>query len=110
MKKGKRMMEEGVLDILVEHFLDEKLESVMKQDEKFMELSKRICEEDDKFESMGMDEEKRDAANRLISLHVDSIDFYAKTAYKEGFKDCLSLFKEIGMIEVPKLQGKSENL
>lgn len=107
---GKRMMEKGVLDILVEHFLDEKLESAMKQDEKFMELSKRICEEGDKFESLGMDEEKRDAANRLISLHVDSIDFYAKTAYKQGFRDCMSLFKEIGMIEMPKLQGKSENL
>ena len=68
------MMEKGVLDILVEHFLDKKLESAMKQDDKFKELSNRICEEGDKFESLGMDEEKHDAANRLISLHIASIE------------------------------------
>lgn len=103
-------MEKGVADILVEHFLDEKLESIIEQDEKFMELRKRICEEGDKLESMGMDEEKRQVVNNLISLHVASIDFYAKTAYKQGFKDCLTLFKEIGLIEIPKLYGKSEDL
>lgn len=93
-------MDKEILDILAEVLLDERLDGIMKQDQSYMEQQKKINEQGVKFEEMAIAEEQRTIAEKLISLHIASIDFYAQNAYKQGFKDCLSLLKEIGLIKV----------
>lgn len=101
-------MEKGILDILAENFLNEKMESIMKQDKGYMELDRQINEQGEKFESMDMDAEKRQAAEQLISLHINSIDFYAKASYKQGMKDWFSLLEETGLIEMLKFDKEKQ--
>lgn len=91
-------MEKEILGILVEVLLDEKLDDIMMQDQRYVELQNQINEQGEKFEKINMGEEERHVVNDLISLHIACIDFYVKSAYKQGFKDCLSLLQEIGLI------------
>lgn len=102
-------MDKETLDILVEVFLDERVDDILHQDQSYVELEEKINEQGVIFEEMAMGEEQRAIAENLISLHTDSIDFYAKYAYKQGFKDCLSLVREVGLIkagDVSSLQDK----
>lgn len=93
-------MDMEILEILAKFLLDERLNDIMIQDQGFWELQKRIDEQAEKFEGMTMEAEQRTIVENLISLHIASIDFYAKDTYKQGFKDCLSLLREVGVVKI----------
>lgn len=102
-------MDREILGMLAEVLLDERLDDIMKLDQRYRELQKQINEQGDKFEGLEMDKEQFAVAEKLISMHITSIGFYVKNAYKQGFKDCLSLLLEIGLIksgDVFPLQNK----
>lgn len=90
--------EKSVLDIITEYAVNERLDAILFRDQDFQELERKIGKEIDAFSRLGLSKKKRRTVDRLVSAHVESAAYYSGAAYRQGFKDCASLFKETGIV------------
>lgn len=94
----KEPKEKSILDIITEHAVNKRLDAILFCDQEFMFLQKKIDEQIVAFDSLGLSKEDRLVVDQLISAHLESEAYYSAAAYRYGFKDCVSLFGEIGLV------------
>lgn len=95
----KKAEEKGILDIIAENAVNEKLDAVMFRDPVFQQLEKKIGEEMAAFDRLALSKKERRAVDRLLSANAASAAYYSTAAYRQGVKDCVSLFRETGIIK-----------
>lgn len=89
--------EKSILDMITEQAVNERLDAVLFCDQEFMFLQKKIDEQIEAFDSLGLSKEERQTVDRLIAAHTESDACYSAAAYRYGFKDCASFLCEIGL-------------
>ncbi len=92
-------MDRDVFDTIVEQFVREKLDDIIMQDAEYVRLQDKIWEETEKCNRMALSETQRQAVENLVSLHIKVFGVYGKKAYGQGFRDCVSLLKTIGVMK-----------
>lgn len=96
----KEVREKSILGIITEHAVNERLDALLFRDQKFLDLQKELDEQIKEFECLGLPKEERQTVERLVCAHTESDAYYSAAAYRYGFKDCVSLFCEIGLIRM----------
>lgn len=89
--------EKSVLDIIAEYAVNERLDVLMFRDPEFQGLEKRIGEAVEAFDRLDLSKKERRTVDRLLSAHTESAAYYSTAAYRQGFRDCASLFRETGI-------------
>ena len=87
-----------VFDTIVEQFINERLDDIMMQDTEYVGLQDELWKEKERFDRLDLSEEQRSVVEKLISIHIKAIELYGKNAYGQGFRDCVSMLQEIGVI------------
>lgn len=87
-----------VFDTIVEQFINERLDDIMMQDTEYVVLQDELWKEKERFDRLDLSEEQRSVVEKLISIHIKAIELYGKNAYGQGFRDCVSMLQEIGVI------------
>lgn len=90
-------MSKRILDLITEHAVNERLDAIIFRDQEFMSLQKKLDEQIEAFDSLGLSKEERQMVDQLISAHTESEAYYSAAAYRLGFKDCASFLCEIGL-------------
>ena len=93
-------MNKEVFDIIVEQFVNERLDDIMMQDSEYIKLQDEIWKEMEKCNQQDLSESQLQMWEKLISLHIKITELYSKKAYGEGFTDCVSLLQKIGVIRI----------
>ena len=94
----KEVKEKKIMDLITEYALNERLDAVIFCDQEFLSLQKKIDEQIEVFDSLGLSKEERQVVDQLISAHTESEAYYSAAAYRCGFADCASLLCEIGLV------------
>ena len=87
-----------IFDIIVEQFVNERLDDIMMQDVEYIKLQDEIWNEKKRMDNLNLSEEHHSVMEELISLHIRVIELYGKKAYGQGIRDCVSMLQEIGVI------------
>lgn len=91
-------MSKRILDLIMEYAVNERLDAIIFRDQEFMSLQKKLDEQIEAFDSLGLSKEERQAVDQLISAHTESEAYYSAAAYRLGFKDCAAFLCEIGLV------------
>lgn len=89
----------NIMDLITEHAMNERLDAELLCDQQFLALQKKIDEQTEAFDSLGMAKEERQAVDLLISAYTESAAYYSAAAYRYGFKDCAALFCAAGIVK-----------
>ena len=92
-------MRKSIFDIITECSINERMDSDLLQNDEYMKIQNKISEQAVQFDKLGLSNEQRLVIDRLISSHTESGAVYGKMAYKQGFKDCVSLLQEVKLIK-----------
>lgn len=93
-------MEKDFFEMLTEYFINERLGDILMKDERYVKLQNEAWEHIEQLEkNPDMDEGQYMAVKALLILHIRSIDLYAETAYEYGFRDCISIFRKLGLFK-----------
>ena len=90
--------EKTVFDTIVEQFIKERLDDIMMQDTEYIKLQDELWKEKERFDRLNLTETQHSVVEKLISIHIKVIELYGKNAYGQGFKECVSMLQEIGVI------------
>lgn len=88
-----------IFDIIVEQFIKERLDDIMMQDTEYIKLQDELWKERERFDGLNLTETQHSIVEKLISIHIKVIELYGKKAYGQGFRDCVSMLQEIGVIK-----------
>ena len=88
-------MEESFLDVIADSALNERFDGIILQDEKYMQLQEKIDSISGECDALTLTDEQKLIINRFVAAHTEIGTYYANAAYRQGFKDCANLFKEV---------------
>lgn len=88
-------MEESFLDVITDSALNERFDGIILQDEKYMQLQEKIDSISDECDALTLTDEQKHIVNKFIAAHTEMETHFAHVAYRQGFKDCANLFKEV---------------
>ena len=91
-------MDKSILDVLTEYMTNERLDGMLQDNEEYIRTQENINHAMDEYNRNGLPEEQWGTLNKVLNAYNASGAFYAKMAYQQGVKDCVSLMKEIGMV------------
>lgn len=92
-------MRKSIFDIITEYAINEGVNSVVRQDDEYKQIQEKIDTLTNEFTALGLSEEQRLLTDRLLTCYNESGACYGKITYQQGFRDCVSLLLEIGMIK-----------
>ena len=88
-------MEENFLDVITDSALNERFDRIILQDEKYMKLREKIEELSGEYDKLCLPDEQKLIINKLVAAHTEIGTYFAYAVYRQGFKDCANLFKEV---------------
>lgn len=88
-------MEESFLDVITDSALNERFDKIILQDEKYIQLRENIESLSDKYGTLTLSDEQKLVINKLVDAYMEIGTYFAYATYRQGFKDCGKLFKEI---------------
>ena len=88
-------MEESFLDVVTDNALNERFDKIILQNEKYNQLQEKIEGLSGEYDSLALQDEQKLVINKLIAAHTEIGTCFAYAAYRQGFKDCANLFKEV---------------
>lgn len=91
-------MRKNIFDIITEYFVNEGMDSIVLKDKEYLRIQKRINEQTEQINKMNLTKDERTIIERLICTHTERGAYYGRIAYKQGFKDCVSLLQEVDLI------------
>ena len=94
-------MGKDIFDILAEISVDERMEDFLRQDEKYMELEKRVWDYTQQCDRIGLTADQKQVIDELISSHVEMSGAYGRKIYQQGFRDCAVFLGRMNLIRVP---------
>lgn len=91
-------MEKNILEMITEHATNERLDNAILNDEKYISIQAEMDKLTEELESINLTQEQKTTVNDLLAANIASGCYYTRAAYQQGFKDCVSLLREIGII------------
>lgn len=90
-------MSDSMLDIFTENS-DRRLDAVLFADREYRRAGRRMDHCFRKLEKAGLTKKQEYAVDRLLSAYNAENACCSRIFYRQGFKDCIALLKEIGVI------------
>ena len=90
-------MSDSMLDIFTENS-DRRLDRVLFAEQEYRQAGKRMKRNFRKLEKTGLTKRQECAVDRLLSAYNAESACCCRILYRQGFKDCISLLKEIGVL------------
>ncbi|MCH5250953.1 MAG: hypothetical protein J1E98_13520 [Lachnospiraceae bacterium] len=91
--------EKGIFDIITKNLINERLDKTILNNAEYIKIQKKKSECYKKFERLNLVHNERIIIDRLICANTECGSCYGELMYKQGFYDCVSLFKELGLIK-----------
>lgn len=89
---------DSILEMITEHATNERLDNIILIDEKYISIQAEMDKLTDELDSLNLTQKQKTAVNDLIAANIAIGCYYTRAAYQQGFKDCVSLLREIGII------------
>ena len=89
----------GIFDVITENSINERLDETILNNEDYIRIQEKISECNERLDGLNLTQDERIIIDRLICAHAESGAFYGEMTYKQGFCDCVSLFKELDLIK-----------
>ena len=96
-KEYVHIMEESFLDVITDSALNERFDKIILQDAKYLQLQEKIENLSGEYDALTLLDEQKLIINKLIDSYMEIGTYFAYATYRQGFKDCGNLFKEICM-------------
>ena len=90
--------EKNIFDIIREHSINDGLDEIILQNEEYIQSQQKINEQADQLDKQDFTKEQRLLIDRLVSAHTESGALYGKMTYRQGFRDCAFLLREMNLI------------
>ena len=91
-------MERNVFNLLVDALVHERLDSIVLQNPEYDATIEEVDGLAEELKSMDLGAEETKAVNRLICAYLTQNEVYSRFAYEQGFRDCVKLLTEIGVV------------
>ena len=91
-------MKKSVFDIITDSLVNERLDSILLQDQEYQKTMDEVDNLAKELKSYDLNQEETKVVNRLICAYLTQNDCHNKFAYQQGFTDCANLLQEIGLI------------
>ena len=88
-------MENNIFEVLTEHAINERLDEILLQDNEHQKLQEKIDNLIEQVKMLNLPREQWLIIDELVSAHTQCGCCYRRIAYQQGFKDCVSLLKEM---------------
>ncbi len=98
-------MDKNIFEVITEYGTNERLSSVLLQDNEYQELQSEVADSISKFNELDLTKEQRLIVDRLVSSHTASGCCYGRIAYQQGMRDCASVLVEMGLVKDGKGEG-----
>ena len=92
-------MGSNIFNIMADYSINEGMDSILLQNEEYMEMQNKIEEQMMQFDKLNLTKEQCLVVDRLISAYTESGAIYGKMAYRQGFQDCAALLLEMKRIK-----------
>lgn len=89
---------DSILEMITEHATNERLDNIILADEKYISIQAEMDKLTNELDSLNLTQKQKTAVNDLIAENIAIGCYYTRAAYQQGFKDCVSLLREIGII------------
>lgn len=90
----------SLFDVITGYSVNEGLDEVLKQDEEYIKIQKRIDEQAGQLDKQDFTKEQRLMIDRLVCAHTESGALYGRMTFRKGFKESIYLLRELGMLKV----------
>ncbi len=90
-------MSDSMLDIFTENS-NRRLDAVLFADQEYRRAGRRMERSFRKLENAGLTKQQERAVDRLLCAYNAENACCSRILYRQGFKDCISLLREIGVI------------
>ena len=91
--------EKSIFDVITGYFVNEGLDKALRQNAEYIKIQKRIDEQAERLDHQNFTSEQRRLIDRFVCAHTESGAFYGRMTYKQGFKDCISLLREMELLK-----------
>lgn len=91
--------EKSIFDVIAGYSVNEGLDKVLRQNTDYVKIQKNIDEQAEQLDSQNFTREQRLLIDRLVCAHTESGAFYGRITYKQGFRDCISLLREMELLK-----------
>ena len=91
-------MEKSILEMITEYATNERLDNIILIDEKYITIQAEMDKLTEELDSLNLIQKQKNAVNDLIAANIAIGCYYTRAAYQQGFKDCVSLLREVGII------------
>lgn len=92
------MGSDSILEIIMDYETNEGMEPIILNDEKYIEIQKEVDENEDRLKALALSQNQNVGVDDLTASYIALGVRQARLAYQKGFKDCVALFREIGII------------
>lgn len=92
-------MEKTIFDVMAGYSINEGMDSLLLQNEKYIKIQDKIETQKERFDSLNLTKEQCLIIDRLIAAHTESGAVYGEMAYKQGFRDCAALLLEMQLLK-----------
>ena len=97
-------MRKSIFEVITEYAVNEGLSDTLQQDNKYMQIQKKLDDLTREFDALELSKEQRLLVDKLISSYNENGAYYGAICYQQGFRDCALLLVEIGMIKGGKME------
>lgn len=94
-----RAKEKSIFDIIMEYSINEGLNRELLQDEEYKEIHQRMDEQTEELDAQDLTKEQRLMIDRLVCIYTENGAHYGRMTYKQGFRDCIALLREMDLIK-----------
>ncbi len=89
-------MADSILEIVMKNS-DQRLDTILFADEEYRKLDRVISRRIQYLKKLKLTKRQDQAVDRLLTAYNDESACSCRIFYEQGFKDCISLLKEIGV-------------
>lgn len=91
-------MGDNILDIIIDHSVNEGINNILFGNEAYMGIQKEIDVQTEQLKNLSLTKEQHLAVDRLISSYTASGACYGRLTYRKGFQEGISLLQEMRLI------------
>lgn len=99
-------MEKSIFEMITEYAVNEGVNAAIQQNDEYRQIQKKMNDLTSDFHEFNLPEEQRLIIDDLLDCYNESGAYYGKMTYQKGFRDCVLLLLEIGLIK----DGKEEKV
>lgn len=89
------MNTDSLLEILIEERMNTALEQALSTDTSYRDTCEEINEQLKELDKTKLNESQKSAVDKVLSAYNFNSSEYGRSAYRQGYKDCLMLIQEL---------------